>query len=225
MDARTPRQGLIAMLAVVVLAVAAALVTRAAGPVSAALPADTARITEDQRAATARFDASVAPADRAWIEAAIAAARPEAKPLIDAVDGLVVFRTVPGGDPLGLTSSTFRGDQASFTIDLNIAQLDGRRVQDRNVVVLHELGHVIDHALVPQALDDRLDAMIPRAGSCGQAATGLTGSCTEPAERFADTFAKWALRGAVSAVGAGYGVANPSSLEDWGAPLIPLANR
>jgi hypothetical protein len=208
----------------VVLAIGVAVAKRSASTVAAARPGDTARITDEQRAAGPRFDPRVAPGDRAWIEAAIAAARPEAKPLVDLVDGLVEFRTVAGGDPLGVTSSMFRGDQASFTIDLNIAQLDGERVQDRNVVVLHELGHAIDHALVPQALDDRLDALIPRTGSCGQTSTGLTGSCTEPAERFADTFAKWALRGAVSAVGAGYGVANPPSLEDWGAPLIPLGN-
>jgi hypothetical protein len=223
MDARFTRQGITAVLVVLVLAAGAALATRSAGKAASVLPADTARISDEQRAAGPRFDAGVAPADRAWIEAAIAAARPEAKPLVGVVDGLVEFRTVVGGDPLGLTSSTFRGDQASFRIDLNIAELDGRRVQDRNVVVLHELGHVIDHALVPQPLNDRLDAMIPRSGSCGQTSTGLTGSCTEPAERFADTFAKWALRGAVSAVGAGYGVANPPSLEDWGAPLVPLA--
>ena len=41
--------------------------------------------------------------------------------------------------------------------------------------------------------------------------------------RFADTFAKWALRGAVSAIGAGYSVLPPASLEDWGAPLSLLA--
>ena len=51
----------------------------------------------------------------------------------------------------------------------------------------------------------------------------MHGDCTVPAERFADTFAKWALRGAVSATGAGYGVATPASLEDWGAPLAKLA--
>ena len=50
-----------------------------------------------------------------------------------------------------------------------------------------------------------------------------TGACAAPAERFADTFAKWALRGSVSAVGAGYEVANPPSLEDWGAPLAALS--
>jgi hypothetical protein len=225
MDARFTRQGLIAVVVVAMLAVAVSLATRSAGRVAAAIPADTARISDEQKAAGPAFDPRMAPGDRAWIEAAIASARPEAKPLIDLVDGLVTFRTVAGGDPLGVTSSLFRGDLARFTVDLNIAQLDGERVQDRDVVVLHELGHVIDHALVPQALDDRLDAMIPRTGTCGQTGTGLTGSCTEPAERFADTFAKWALRGAVSAVGAGYGVANPPSLEDWGAPLVPLGYR
>jgi hypothetical protein len=225
MDARFTRQGLIAVVAVALLALAASLATRSAGRAASLLPADTAHISEEQRAAGPAFDPGVAPGDRAWIEAAIAAARPEAKPLIDLVDGLVTFRTVAGGDPLGVTSSVFRGDQARFTIDLNIGELDRRRVQDRNVVVLHELGHAIDHALVPQNLDDRLDAMIPRSGTCGQTGVVLTGACTEPAERFADTFAKWALRGAVSAVGAGYGVANPPSLEDWGAPLVPLAYR
>ncbi len=49
------------------------------------------------------------------------------------------------------------------------------------------------------------------------------GDCTAPEERFADTFAKWALRGAVSLAGAGYSVASPASLEDWGAPLARLA--
>ena len=43
------------------------------------------------------------------------------------------------------------------------------------------------------------------------------GDCTAPQERFADTFAKWALRGAVSSAGAGYGLLTPASLETWGA--------
>ena len=221
MDAR--RQGILAVLAVALLALTFALGQRRSAPAATGGPPDTARITEEDVAAGARFAPGVAPADRAWIEAAIAAARPEAKALIDRVDGLVEFRTVPGGDPLGLTSTRFVGEIASFTIDLNVGELDGRRVQDRNVVVLHELGHVIDHALVPNALDATLDAAIPPAGGCAQQSVLLAGSCTEPAERFADTFAKWALRGAVSAAGAGYGVPNPASLEDWGAPLPKLA--
>jgi hypothetical protein len=223
MDARMTRQALMAVLSVALLAIAAAFATHSAGTVSAA-PADTARITEDELAAGPRFAASVSPSDRAWIEAAVAAARPEAQALIAKVDGLVEYRTVPGGEPLGVTQSSFRGAAASFTIDLNIGQLDGRRVQDRAVVVLHELGHAVDHALVPQAMNDALDAAIPRAGACSVGSVGLTGSCAEPAERFADTFAKWALRGSVSAVGAGYGIPNPPSLEDWGAPLVPLGS-
>ena len=63
-----------------------------------------------------------------------------------------------------------------------------------------------------------IDALIPRGGACGAAI-----DCDRAEERFADTFAKWALRGAVSAAGAGYGVPNPPSLEDWGAPLAQLA--
>ena len=94
------------------------------------------------------------------------------------------------------------------------------RKQDRNVVVLHEFGHVIDFAVTPPELRDELAASLPPVGSCVQATHG---DCTEPQERFADTFAKWALRGAVSLAGAGYGVASPASLEDWGAPLAKLA--
>jgi hypothetical protein len=53
--------------------------------------------------------------------------------------------------------------------------------------------------------------------------TAETGDCTAPEERFADTFAKWALRGEVSVIGSGYAVMSPTSLESWGAPLGLLA--
>ena len=115
------------------------------------------------------------------------------------------------------------GEKASFTISFDTFLLNGRRASDRDVVVLHELGHAIDFALVPQALNDRLEAGIPRTGTCVEDAEGLAGSCALPAERFADTFAKWALRGAVSVTGAGYSIPMPASLEDWGAPLGTLA--
>ena len=105
-------------------------------------------------------------------------------------------------------------------MSFNLAFLNGDRKIDRDSTVLHELGHVIDAALVPPALRDRLAAELPSTGAC---MTQDSGDCTSSPERFADTFAKWALRGAVSAVGAGYGVATPASLEDWGAPLASLA--
>jgi len=228
MDARSTRTGVIAVIVVTVLALGAARVTRSPGAVKMIGPPDTVHISEKTRAAPSWFAAGVAPSDRAWIEAAMASARPEAQALIGVVDGMVEWRTVPGGDPyrdpLGVTMPALHPDgTASFVIELNIGQLDGRRVQDRSAVVLHELGHVVDIAIVPKELDDRLDAMIPRTGACSESGGVSRGSCTEPMERFADTFAKWALHGAVSVNGAGYGVATPASLEDWGAPLADLA--
>ncbi len=185
---------------------------------------DQPRITSAQRDATARYAAGVPEADRRWIEAAIASARPEAQRLMGEVDGLVEYQ-VHQGDPLGVTRSEISPSGASFVISFDIASLDGRRAQDRAVTVLHEYGHAIDLALVPEELNAALEAGIPRTGACGDYGGVKTGSCAEPAERFADTFAKWALRGSVSAVGAGYQVANPPSLEGWGAPLTGLADQ
>ena len=177
---------------------------------------DTVDVTRAARAAGPVFAADMPAADRAWVRAALASARPEAARLIAEVDGLVRFSVFRGGPdaPLGVTRSHERG----FDVSFNVAQLDGRHAYDRPTVVLHELGHVVDFALVPRALNQRLDAAIPRGGPCGAAI-----DCDRIEERFADTFAKWALLGAVSAAGAGYGIAAPPSLEDWGAPLGALA--
>ena len=174
---------------------------------------DTVVITDAARAAGPRFHADLAPADRAWILAALARARPEAARLIAEVDGLVQFGTAVESGALGVTRSGPRG----FTVDLDIARLNNDRALDRATVVLHELGHVVDFALVPAAVDKALDAQIPRGGPCG-----LALDCDVVEERFADTFAKWALNGAVSSFGAGYGIALPASLEDWGAPLVQI---
>jgi hypothetical protein len=117
------------------------------------------------------------------------------------------------GETLGVT----RGSERGFTVDFNVARLDADRALDRATVVLHELGHVIDFAIVPEELNARLDEQIPRGGPCG-----LAVDCELVEERFADTFAKWALNGAVAEIGAGYGIAMPASLEDWGTPLAKL---
>ena len=74
---------------------------------------------------------------------------------------------------------------------------------------------MIDFALVPAALER--SSSTRRSRAAGRAALAI--DCDLIEERFADTFAKWALNGAVSAVGAGYGIAMPASLEDWGTPL------
>jgi hypothetical protein len=178
---------------------------------------DTVDITDEARSAGFTFAPGVAAGDREWILQAIARARPEAARLIAEVDGLVVVGTFSaGGTTLGIT----RGHERGFTVDLNVGYLNGERALDRATVVLHELGHVIDFALVPEALDVQLDGQIPRGGPCGAAI-----DCELMEERFADTFAKWALNGAVSEVGAGYGIAMPASIEDWGAPLAQLSFR
>jgi hypothetical protein len=176
---------------------------------------DTVDITDQARAAGLRFAPGVAADDRTWILGAMARARPEAARLIAEVDGLVVVGTFEqGGTTLGVT----RGNDRGFTVDFNVAELNGAAMLDRATVVLHELGHVVDFALVKKDLNAQLDAQIPRGGPCGQVV-----DCDRMEERFADTFAKWALHGAVSEVGAGYGIAMPASIEDWGAPLARLA--
>jgi len=158
-------------------------------------------------------------ADRLWVRAAIASARPEARHLIDHVDGrtrIVPFYE-PGGYWLGWAEPQPNG---RYEVRLNLARLDGERRTDRSAVTIHELGHVVDFALVPDDLRDRLAAQVPRSGACP---AGIAGDCASSQERFADTFAKWALRGELSLAGAGYGLPAPASLEEWGAPLAKLA--
>jgi hypothetical protein len=177
-------------------------------------------ITDQMRAAGLTFGPSVAPADRLWIEAAIANARPEARRLIEEVDGTVQIETdLPYGQAIGLAELSPNGT----TVRFELRSLNGNRAIDRSVVVLHELGHVIDYHLVSDELVEELDQGIPRAGTCQSIAGVPTGSCTAVEERFADTSAKWALRGRISLAGSGYGIPAPASIEDWGAPLGLLA--
>jgi hypothetical protein len=171
------------------------------------------------RAATFTFDPSVTPKDREWILAAVDKIRPEARQLVDDVDGMVTIGTFnqPGGGAVGTAQQV--GDH-QFEVRFNVGYLDADRKTDRDVTVAHELGHVVDFALMPPDLRNQLAAQLPSSGACF---TADSGDCTAPEERFADTFAKWALRGAVSAYGAGYGTLAPASLESWGAPLATLA--
>jgi hypothetical protein len=214
-----------AMLRLLGIVVAGAVALALAGPVVKARvqadgrlttsDGDTVDVTGDARAAGLTFAAGVAPGDERWIRAAVARARPEAARLIAEIDGLVRVGTYADQGPvLGVT----RGDDRGFDVDLNVGLLNGGNARDRATVVLHELGHVIDFALIPRALGAELDAQIPRGGPCAEVV-----DCDRVEERFADTFAKWALNGAVSQVGAGYGIAVPRSLEGWGAPLAQLA--
>jgi hypothetical protein len=203
------------VLAIALCGLAAAGLAHAAG--KRAQASDGAvKLTPQIEAQPLRFASGVTPADRAWVLAAIAAARPEARQLIDAVDGLVTVGTVNVPDAPFVGYANPNNDD----IGLNVFYLDGQRTVDREQTVLHELGHIVDFILVPDDTIAKLAAEIPSSGTC---ATPESGDCTAPEERFADTFAKWALRGAVSRAGAGYGITTPGALEEWGQPLDELA--
>jgi hypothetical protein len=205
--------------ALIVLAACALLVIVGGQRVKAGAQTGGPEITDEQRAATLHFAPGVTPADQAWILAAVATARPEAQRLIAEVDGLVEVRTDLHMDPaIGLAHVGPDG----LSVNFDATHLNGDRALDRNVVVLHELGHIVDYLLVDDDLVAQLDAGIPSAGQC-QSAIQDYGACTAVPERFADTFAKWALRGRFSLAGSGYGIPTPPSLEDWGRPLGRLA--
>ena len=173
------------------------------------------------KAASFTFDPRSSPQDQEWILAAVAKVRPEARQLIDDVDGMVTISTYsePDGGAVGTAQQV---GEHQFQVRFNLAYLDGERKADRDTTVVHELGHVIDFALMPEGMREQLAGQLPSSGACF---TADTGDCTAPEERFADTFAKWALRGAVSAAGAGYGTLSPGSLESWGAPLADAGDR
>ncbi|MCW3004742.1 MAG: hypothetical protein JWQ20_4040 [Conexibacter sp.] len=176
------------------------------------------QITAQERAQTLRFDPAVAPADRDAVLQAVRDARPDAQRLIAAVDGLVdvhVASTAAG--IAGMTQS--EGSRYSVTLNLGVvARRYGRRGIDRTV--LHELGHVVDFALVDGALHRRLDAAIPLGYGCDQQ---MMGGCADTRERFAESFAKWATGDIGVDLYLGYKVPPPDDLEAWGAPLASVA--
>ena len=215
MDTRTLR---FLVIGVVIALVIGAKVTSSRGSGDAVEGGLQHELTPPVRAAGLTFAPDVAPADQQWVLAAIAGVRPEAKTLIDAVDGLVTISTPnqPGAPWEGLAQ------EGTDDIQFNIAYLDGLRKQDRTTAVIHELGHIIDFELIPDDQMQQMASEVPTSG--GACLTQESGDCTAPEERFAETFAKWALRGSVSSV-AGYGVMAPGSLESWGEPLGLLAAK
>jgi hypothetical protein len=176
-------------------------------------------LTPAARRAGLRFDPSVAQGDRDAVATAIAAARPEARALIDLVDGLVdVSVGSSGTGAIGLTEVEAAGYRV--TLDLGVVSLRyGERGIER--LVLHELGHVVDHALLPDALIASLDAGVPSGWGCDE---GTMGGCADREERFAETFAKWALGDIGVNLNIGYKVPPPAlALDTWGSPLAKLS--
>jgi hypothetical protein len=175
-------------------------------------------VSSAERAATFHFDPALAPTDRAAFLLAVGHARPEAQRLITAIDGLVDVHVAPTAAGIAGTTQSV-GDRYAVTVNLGkVSAAYGQRGIDRTV--LHELGHVVDFALVPPALDRQLDAQIPQGYGCDEQ---MMGGCTATVERFAESFAKWATGDIGVDLYLGYKVPLPGDLLGWGAPLAAVA--
>ena len=174
-------------------------------------------IKAGSRSATFTYGPSVTPADRAAIEAVVATARPEAQRLIGVIDGLTTLHVgPPQGGAAG--TATDLGDRYEILVDLGSVSAMGPRAVSR--LVLHELAHVVDYALVEDRLLMKLDGQVPAGWVCEE---GSVGSCAPEEERFAETFAKWATGDIGVDIYLGYKVPPPNvPLDDWGAPLSGL---
>ena len=170
-------------------------------------------------AGTFTFAAGSAASDQQLFLGAVAAANPQARRLIDLVDGWVtVSFGSTGAGSLGRTS----GAPGHYDVKIDTADTYAQ-LGERGIVrvVLHELGHVVDFSLVPPEIERELDAEIPKGIACDP---GLpNGACTPRAERFAETFARWASGDIGYDLWVGYKVQPPSvPLAQWGAPLTRL---
>lgn len=204
---------------IIPLVLLANLVTQSRGPAPAA-PAVGANglpvIQAPARAAGFTYGPSVSAADRLAIETALAGARPEARRLVEIVDGLTQI-DVGAADGAAGQAGRF-GDRYLVLLDLHEVQRMGPRAVSR--LVLHELAHVVDFALLDDATLAQLDTTIPEGWVCER---GRVGSCAVKEERFAETFAKWATGDIGVDIYLGYKVPPPKvPLDTWGAPLSAL---
>ena len=165
-----------------------------------------------------RFDGQVAASDQQIVRKVIAEARPEARRLVELVAGLVTVSVGrPGASIAGSAGPTAGG--YSVVLDLGgVYRASGMRGLRR--LVLHELAHVIDHALVPAALEAELDAGTPPGFGCDDS---ISGGCAAREERFAESFAKWATGDIGTDLYLGYKVPPPTSLSEWGRPLEAIS--
>ena len=192
-----------------VAALAAGGVVRAA-PVGLEAPSANAKRTT--------FVYRMAPREEQLFREVVAVARPEAQALIGRIAPLttVSFDLPTGASALGVTRTS---DGRSFTVDVDLegsTAAGGRRALER--VVLHELGHVVDLALLSEQQRVQLDAHFPQGYACPPE------GCADRRERFAETFAKWALGDIGAALYVGYAVPPPAvTLDRWGEPLQALS--
>lgn len=166
------------------------------------------------------FGPGIDSTNRPAIEQAIATARPEAQALIARVDGLTTLAAgVPSRSGAAGTTRPLLDGRYEVVLDTGGVY---RRLGQRGInrLVLHELAHVVDLALLAPEMRARLDATIPPGLPCTSSTP--TGSCAPRPERFAETFAKWAMSDVGYDLWIGYAVPAPSDLAAWAAPLAEL---
>lgn len=168
-------------------------------------------------AAPLNFDSSIAASDQEIVRRAVAEARPEARRLVELVAGVVTVSVDQLGS--GVAGQT-RPSASGYDVVLDLGGVyRGAGMRGVRRLVLHELAHVIDHALVGRELEAQLDAATPPGFGCDD---GKSGGCAAREERFAESFAKWATGDAGHDLYLGYRVPPPRSLSGWGAPLGTL---
>lgn len=178
-------------------------------------PSGSLALSATTQEATFSFAPEVAASDRELVRSAVAGTRPEARRLVAMIDGLVDISVGDSGD--GTAGRTMiGGPRYPMILDLATAWQRGSQ-RAANRLVLHELGHVIDDALLTDDVVAPLVAAVPAGWGCDQ---GVGGACAPDEERFAESFAKWATGDIGIDVQLGYAVPPPSpSLESWGRAL------
>lgn len=171
-------------------------------------------------AAPLRFAPAIAPSDQQIVLLAVAEARPAARRLVELVAGLVTI-SLNGSLPDGVAGQA-RPTDDGYEVALDLGGVyRGAGMRGVRRLVLHELAHVVDDALVGRALEAQLDAATPPGFGCDN---GNSGGCAARAERFAESFAKWATGDIGNDLYLGYRVPPPASLTGWGAPLAALTH-
>lgn len=140
------------------------------------------RLTAQQLARGFRFAPTLTKKERRRLDRIVSFAGPGAKRLISAVDGLTIL-TVESLHP-SILGAARRLEHGRYRIQITPRELRPPRGSTA-FTLLHELGHVVDYAVVPNHVRDRLARQYPciryRPNPCGLA------------ERFADGFAVWAI--------------------------------
>lgn len=167
-----------------------------------------------------RFASGMTARDRRAFRRAVASASPAARRLIAQLDD---FTTVSHAARLegGAAGRAGQRPEGGWSVQINTGVLRGDFTAFK-VTVLHELGHLVEFAGIDERDAAALDRTIPRRGRCKydpeHPVVYQTGPCAARSERFADTFAKWALN-MRAFKDVGYSVATPKSFRPFARTL------